>query len=192
MAMMSVASTAHGTTQAPGDAGHEPACGTAGTRASGATAPDQGAVSLGPARRGPRPAQGAAMTAMRQTFDGTEIQLSQVRRWLEAQLPPSPDRDDLILIATELSTNAVQHTASGRGGQFTVEIAVHGAVIRVVVTDGGAPTEPRPSDDPLAERGRGLVVVQALARSTGVLGDRRGRQVWAELPWPCGAGSLAS
>jgi hypothetical protein len=103
--MMSVASTAHRTTQAPEYAGHEPACGTTGTQASGATAPDQGAVSLGPARRGPRPAQGAAMTPMRQTFDGTEIQLSRVRRWLEELLPPSPDRDDLILIVTELSTS---------------------------------------------------------------------------------------
>jgi hypothetical protein len=73
-----------------------------------------------------------------------------------------------------------------------VGIAVRGPMLRVMVTDGGASTEPRPTDDPLAERGRGLVVVQALARSTGVLGDHRGRQVWAELPWPSGAGSLAS
>jgi anti-sigma regulatory factor (Ser/Thr protein kinase) len=133
------------------------------------------------------------MTATRwKAFDGTDGQVRNVRRWLETLLAPGPARDDLVLVATELSTNAVRHTASGRGGRFTVEIVQLDSVVRLTVADGGAPTEPLPASDPLAEHGRGLFVVQALAERTGVTGDCHGREVWAELPWPGDLRSQAS
>lgn len=116
-------------------------------------------------------------------FPGEESQLSVMRAWLAGLLPASPQRDDLAVVATELGTNAIRHTASGvGGGQFTVEVTWHPAAVRVAVTDGGAPAGPRIINDPLGEHGRGLRVVQGLSAFMGVTGDPGGRQVWADIP----------
>jgi hypothetical protein len=66
---------------------------------------------------------------------------------------------------------------------FAVEVAWRGATVRVTVADAGAPTGPYLIDDPLAERGRGLMVVRALCTRTGVSGDHRGRLVRGEVLW---------
>lgn len=117
------------------------------------------------------------------TFCGEKHELQRLRRWLTGLLPERPARDDLLSVAVELATNAIQHTASGQGGWFTVEVAGHGPVIRLAVADGGAPVGPCLNDDPMADCGRGLVIVHALSLLTGVSGDHRGRTVWAEIPW---------
>jgi histidine kinase-like protein len=121
----------------------------------------------------------------RRVFPGEERQLSSMRRWLLTLLPDGMARDDVIGVATELGSNAIKHTASGRGGWFAVEIVwhEHPAWVRLAVADGGAPDGPREIDDPLAENGRGLMLVRGLSARTGVSGDQRGRVVWAEIPW---------
>lgn len=116
-------------------------------------------------------------------FRGQESELRQLRRWLTALLPDRPARDDLISVAVELGTNAIQHTSSGRGGWFTVEVTQRGAVARVDVTDEGAASGPEVTDDPMSDCGRGLIIVRALSESYGVRGDTRGRTVWAEVAW---------
>ena len=98
-------------------------------------------------------------------------------------LPPRPPRDDVTSVADELASNAIRHTRSGQGGQFTVEITRHGTLVRVTVADGGAPDGPRLADNPDGEGGRGLVVVNALAVCAGVHGDQQGRVVWADIDW---------
>ena len=124
----------------------------------------------------------------RELFPGEECQLSAVRRWVESLLPQCPERDDVTCVATELGTNAVRHTATGRGGWFAVEIIWHQQWVRVAVTDGGAPDGPQMIDDPLAVHGRGLRIVQGMSARTGVCGDHRGRLVWADVPWPGAVG----
>ena len=119
----------------------------------------------------------------RRVFAGEERQLGELRRWLESLLPKCPALDDLAIIATELGTNAIQHTASGRGGWFVVEISWLRSAVRIAVVDCGAPAGPRVIDDPDGEHGRGLLVVQGLSARTGVCGDHRGRLVWADIPW---------
>jgi hypothetical protein len=119
----------------------------------------------------------------RQLFRGEKHELQRLRRWLAGLLPDRPARDDLLSVAVELATNAIQHTASGQDGWFAVEVAWHGPVIRVAVADGGAAGGPCLNDDPMSDRGRGLVIVHALSLCTGVSGDQRGRTVWAEIPW---------
>jgi hypothetical protein len=119
----------------------------------------------------------------RRVFPGEDRQLGKLRQWLASLLPECPARDDVICVATELGTNAVQHTASGRGGWFAVEISWHGPVVRIAVADCGSPSQPQVIDDPEAEHGRGLVVVRALAALTGACGDHRGRLIWADIPW---------
>ena len=144
-------------------------------------------------------------------FRGQESELRQLRHWLLGLLPDSPGRDDLIAVAVELGTNAVQHTASGDGGWFTVEVACLGPMLRVSVTDEGAERGPSltagpPADPALdlaidldldlklepdldldddtdggCDRGRGLIIVRALAVTCGVCGNASGRTVWAEV-----------
>ena len=116
-------------------------------------------------------------------FPGQENELRQLRRWLTALLPDRPARDDFISVAVELGTNAIQHTSSGQGGWFTVEVTQRGAVARIDVTDQGAASGPELTDDPMSDRGRGLIIVRALSESCGVRGDARGRTVWAEVAW---------
>jgi serine/threonine-protein kinase RsbW len=82
-------------------------------------------------------------------------------------------------VANELASNAICHTRSGLGGEFTVGISRQGRLVRIMVTDGGAPGGPRLVDNPDGEGGRGLVVVNALTLRAGVDGDHHGRAVWA-------------
>jgi serine/threonine-protein kinase RsbW len=134
-----------------------------------------------------------------QQFRGEASELQRLRQWLTWLLPDRPARDDLLSVAVELGTNAIQHTASGHGGWFMVEMVCpgparaadrhgpggpDGPVVRVAVTDGGAESGPCLNEDPLSDCGRGLVIVHALSVRTGVSGDQRGRTVWAEVPWP--------
>lgn len=119
----------------------------------------------------------------RHVFPGEERQLGTLRRWLASLLPQIPARDDLTAVATELATNTIRHTASGRGGWFAVEVTWLGPVVRVAVADSGGPSEPRVIEDPAAEHGRGLLLVRGLSERTGVCGDHRGRLVWADVRW---------
>jgi anti-sigma regulatory factor (Ser/Thr protein kinase) len=122
-------------------------------------------------------------TRWRQAFPGEERQLGILRRWVGSLLPDCPARNDVVLVADELGTNAIRHTASGRGGSFTVEIAWQEPVVRVAVSDSGGPGTPQVIDDPLAEHGRGLLLVRSLAARIGTAGDERGRTVWASILW---------
>jgi hypothetical protein len=155
------------------------------TAASGA--PQQGA---GPLNGPPAP---VPCLRWRREFPGEDRQLGVLRRWLESLLPDCPAREDVALVATELCTNAIQHTQSGRGGWFAVEITWHRSVVRVAVADRGAPAGPRMIDDPAGEHGRGLLVVAGLSARTGVCGGPAGRMVWADVPWgDAGAAESAS
>jgi len=137
------------------------------------------------------PAVPASGLWWRRVFPGEERQLGVLRRWLELLLPDCPARGDVACVATELGTNAVRHTASGRGGWFAVEITWHRQAVRVAVADGGAAGAPRVIDDLAAEHGRGLLVVRGLSVRTGVCGDHRGRIMWADVPWGEAGGLIA-
>lgn len=127
------------------------------------------------------PAHAANDLRWRQVLRGEQHQLAVLRRWLASLLPDCEARDDVISVATELASNALLHTASGRGGWFAVEITRYQAIVRIVVADQGGPAEPHVIDDPDAEHGRGLLLVRGLSLRTGVTGDQRGRLVWADV-----------
>jgi serine/threonine-protein kinase RsbW len=122
----------------------------------------------------------------RRVLPGEERQLTVLRRWIATLLPPCPARDDVTTVANELCSNAIKHTASGRGGWFAVEITWHGPVVTVAVADNGAPAGPQVISDLDREHGRGLLLVQGLSVRTGVRGDRRGRLTWADVHWDSG------
>ena len=90
--------------------------------------------------------------------------------------------DDLVLMASELITNAVLH---GRGG-MQVAVALTGDLVRVeVVDDGPSTVRPRPMQPgPEVMTGRGLAIVEALSDAWGNGRDDRGRtRVWLEAPF---------
>ena len=97
-------------------------------------------------------------------------------------LADHPDRDDIVCCATELATNAIQHTTSGQDGYFAAEVTWVGLTIRVSVADTGADSEPfapRAAGDEDTEHG--LDVLARLSTRCGADGDHRGRVVWAEF-----------
>jgi serine/threonine-protein kinase RsbW len=94
---------------------------------------------------------------------------------------------------SELCANAIAHTASGRGGVFTVEVQIpRDGVARIAVTDdGGASVPAAGSADPMAEGGRGLAMVAACTTRWGFADAYPGRTVWAEASWPVAVPSPA-
>lgn len=119
----------------------------------------------------------------RQVLRGEERQLAVLRQWLISLLPECPARDDVVMVANELSSNAIRHTASGQGGCFALEVTWHTHAVLVAVADSGGPGEPCVVDDPLGEGGRGLLMVRGLSVRSGFTGDERGRLVWAQVRW---------
>jgi anti-sigma regulatory factor (Ser/Thr protein kinase) len=117
-------------------------------------------------------------------FLGTPRTVRDVREFVGQVVDGCPVADEVILLASELAANAVVHTASGKGGTFTVVIQPHAQIIRVEVHDGGSETAPdiRTPED-LASSGRGLGLVELLATRWGNIGDRDGRVVWFEVDW---------
>ena len=88
-------------------------------------------------------------------FAGTKAQVAEVRRFVACLLAEHPAREALITCVSELSANAVVHTASGCGGFFTVEVSCpRSGVARVSVTDAGGPTEPAAGAPVAAEPAR--------------------------------------
>jgi serine/threonine-protein kinase RsbW len=120
------------------------------------------------------------------TYRGTAASVPEARRFVGELLAGCPARETLMTCVSELCANAIAHTASGRGGVFTVEVdCPRAGVARVAVTDDGGPSVPaagRP--DLMAEGGRGLAMVAACTTRWGFREAYPGRTVWAEVGWP--------
>ncbi|GGZ09811.1 hypothetical protein GCM10010300_62200 [Streptomyces olivaceoviridis] len=115
---------------------------------------------------------------------GFPEEVSRARRWTRDILRDSPLADDAELIVSELSANAILHTASGREhGSFHLAVAVSAQVVAVSVTDdGGTTTAPKVEhQDQDAEHGRGLGMVSAIAHRVVVHDSDQGHTVTAEL-----------
>ena len=87
--------------------------------------------------------------------------------------------DDVMLVVSELVTNAITHARSA----CELRLLLTGSVLRVEVGDTGAGTPDPMRTDGDDEHGRGLVLVAALSRAWGIdsVADG-GKVVWAEVP----------
>ncbi|GGU43651.1 ATPase [Lentzea flava] len=108
--------------------------------------------------------------------------LARLRRWLEATLATLPEDfvGDVLLVCTELVSNAYEHARGPRG--VRVAVGRGGCVVRVEVDDGSpqAPLVPGTSSAGVF-RGRGLMFVERIATRWGVfIGDKH-KTVWAEF-----------
>jgi len=90
---------------------------------------------------------------------------------------PGP-ADSAALVAAELVANAVDHA----GTMLSVRLTLTARYLIIAVRDGST-TPPRLADGPPAEvaSGRGLMIVDALARRWGTLAGDEGKVVWAAL-----------
>ncbi|MFG2006436.1 ATP-binding protein [Spirillospora sp. NPDC048911] len=112
------------------------------------------------------------------TVPGMPRAVQAVRRFAMELLTERPFRDDLVLCLSELVTNAVVHTASGRGGHVTVAITEGGEGVQVDVSDDGGTGVPEICHEAEGVSGRGLRLVEGLAGSWGVRVSREGTTVW--------------
>lgn len=155
--------------------------------ASGGTPPDPGvSVDAGPT---------AAPEIWQFTTPAVDASVPQARRTVRELLASRGlDRDDpvlqdLLLIVSELVTNAVRHAAL-LSPEVRVEVAFDAAWVRVAVQDRH-PYRPRALqsavDDTGRTGGRGLLLVKTLALEAGGSCDvdrtpDGGKVVWAVLP----------
>jgi serine/threonine-protein kinase RsbW len=120
------------------------------------------------------------------TYRGVPASVPEARRFVGELLAGCPARETLMTCVSEFCANAIAHTASGRGGVFTVEVdCSRDGVARVAVTDdGGASVPLAGSLNLMAEGGRGLAMVAACTSRWGFAEAYPGRIVWAEASWP--------
>jgi anti-sigma regulatory factor (Ser/Thr protein kinase) len=111
------------------------------------------------------------------------------RRRLSAELVAAGIFDgavrDTILVVSELLSNAIRHARPLPGASVQLAWALDNGVIEVAVSDGGAATTPLPTHASLSSLGgRGLDIVDYLARTWGTRTDDAGLTVWAVLAAP--------
>jgi hypothetical protein len=86
--------------------------------------------------------------------------------------------DDLLLIVSELVTNAVLHGAP----PVRVEVVTDERTVTVSVVDGARTAPQRRTAGAAAESGRGMLLVDLLSADSGVRPAAQGKAVWACLP----------
>ncbi|GAA4907740.1 ATP-binding protein [Streptomonospora salina] len=134
-----------------------------------------------------RPAYfGASSDSASVDFLGIPDSVALVRQWTRQALTggvlTEGERDDVVLAASELATNAIHHSASGLpGGVFAVRLQMSDVAVRIEVEDQGGPGTPqtRPGHH-WSEGGRGLVLVAAVMDAWGPLGHGS-CGAWAEV-----------
>jgi serine/threonine-protein kinase RsbW len=136
------------------------------------------------------PAEGTFATSPEQgwrSYPARPDQAAGMRAFLRAALADCPAVDDVVLMADELVSNAIQHSKSGEpGGMFRLRLTARRKTsVRVEVADSGGRWAPdgEPFTDGDRLRGRGLRIVGALAATWGVHGDENGRTVWFAADW---------
>ncbi|MBR7832449.1 ATP-binding protein [Actinospica durhamensis] len=108
---------------------------------------------------------------------------SRARSWLTQVLEAAGTSQDTIdtalLAVSELVTNAVVHTDSAR---ILVSAQVVDGGVRLVVHDDDAPADWQGPSRGLAERGRGLLLIQALAAEFDIDRHTAGTTVTCLIP----------
>jgi anti-sigma regulatory factor (Ser/Thr protein kinase) len=95
-----------------------------------------------------------------------------------------PAAETVMLLVSELVTNAITHSKSGApGGTVTVALCAGSAGILVQVRDDGGALEPCVStiSGTDAEHGYGLLLVDALADRWGTISTPEGRVTWCRV-----------
>jgi anti-sigma regulatory factor (Ser/Thr protein kinase) len=115
-------------------------------------------------------------------FGGFPEEIHNVRAFVAELVDGCPAADDVVLLSSEVATNAILHSASGAAGTFSVSVLAGRGSVRVEVRDLGSATAPsvRRSRQP-GESGAGLSLVEKLSDRWGFDGGEHGRVVWFEM-----------
>ncbi|AZQ32121.1 ATP-binding protein [Streptomyces cyaneochromogenes] len=124
-------------------------------------------------------------------FSGDPASLQTVRRFIRENLSAwglNALAEDLMIVVNELAANAVQHALAGPGeadSKAWLGVARTGSTVVCSVTDP-SPTPPTRADPtPLADAGRGLLIVDALTSQWGYATTAPGgKTVWARIADP--------
>ncbi|MFF0221450.1 SpoIIE family protein phosphatase [Streptomyces sp. NPDC004629] len=101
------------------------------------------------------------------------------RRTLRSWAVPADTGDAVLLVVSELVTNALVHT----DGQVRLDLTLVNHRFRVAVADVSPRTPVKPTSLGWeATGGRGIVLVEAMSAAWGTVPAGGGKQVWAELP----------
>lgn len=109
--------------------------------------------------------------------------LGAIRRWAKAELTDLPRTvvGDILLVVTELVTNAYEHG----GGPCRIRLTRHDGPLLVTVEVDDAsdrtPTIGRSRFGADHHRGRGMTLVARLAAEWGVTPQLEGKTVWARF-----------
>ncbi|MFC9324793.1 ATP-binding protein [Kitasatospora sp. NPDC057015] len=138
-------------------------------------------------------------------------EVGRARRWVRSRLlnqgvdPDAPIAETLVLVVSELVTNAVVHTgcpavlrllmpvdcttAAGPSPAGGARLFAMVGPLRVEVADASqaAPAPRRAGDDEDATNGRGLELVELLCDRWGWYPDGSGKRVWCEIDAAAGA-----
>lgn len=114
------------------------------------------------------PADPSSVPAARRFTTEAVIDLGAAEAAAEAQL-----------LVSELATNAVLHA----GTTIRLTVLREGDCVRIEVRDDDPAVPPVPARMPpvTATGGRGILLVDSIARSWGVNGNEKGKTIWFEL-----------
>ena len=122
------------------------------------------------------------MAASARFFSADDASPGRARQWVSRVLAcwsvPEDKRSDVLLVVSELATNAVMHAHS----EFVVVIREAPDVLGIAVADDDTHIPETKTPSPKQVGGRGMRIVQTVARLSGVArvpGD--GKVVWARL-----------
>ncbi len=117
------------------------------------------------------------------TVPGRAQDVRCARRFVGQVLEGRPCRELAVLLTSEIVTNSVLHSRSGDGGKVTIVLIDFGTVVRVEVVDDGSAHLPHVAacGPDLADRGRGLQIVEEVACQWGHYRDDHGLTTWFEL-----------
>ena len=106
---------------------------------------------------------------------------------------PASVHGDVLLLLTELVTNAVRHGGAHVGRSVGVRVARSAGRVNVAVSDSGPGFEWRGRDasHPPAGGGYGLLLVDRMASRWGIERRERSTTVWFEFLWDTPAGTSA-
>jgi serine/threonine-protein kinase RsbW len=123
------------------------------------------------------------MPSDRRRFNGHPDQVLLARQFVvSAVVEDSPIREVTRLLVSEVTTNALRHTASGTAeGEFRVSYELRDDRLRVEVYDAGAHYPSAPSARPGGARRPRAGTVGRAGQPVGTLGGLDGRVVWFEL-----------
>ncbi|MFF8927184.1 ATP-binding protein [Streptomyces longwoodensis] len=98
------------------------------------------------------------------------------RAFVNVHAPDTDAADTVELLISEIVTNAVRHTDSH---SITLSMSYADDVICLSVSDGTAGRPHKRNPGPDDESGRGLLIVNALAKEWGI--SRNGSRVWCTV-----------